>query len=318
MTGRLLPHYAMTKLTRIVEVIPNFSEGRNTSTVEALVRTVKSVGEVYLLDRQMDSDHHRAVLTLVGTPERVAEAAFQLACVATDLIDLREHEGGHPFVGATDVMPFVPIQGIAMDHCVQLARSVGERIGRELKIPVFLYEQAATQSHRVNLEAIRKGGLEALAARMASDPAWEPDFGPRVVHPTAGVTAIGARFPLVAFNVNLATNDLSLAKTIARRVRSSSGGLPSVKAIGVSLPSRGRVQVSMNLTNVAETSLQGAFEEVKRESEHRGVSIDSLEVVGLAPAQALEGVSEDFLRMAEGSPLQVLETRIAEVMGLRR
>jgi glutamate formiminotransferase/glutamate formiminotransferase/formiminotetrahydrofolate cyclodeaminase len=301
-------------MDRIVECVPNFSEGRNPDTVGALVAAIRTVKDVFLLDQEMDHDHHRAVLTFAGSPRGVAEAAFQVTRAATGLIDLRRHQGGHPRIGATDVVPFVPIRGVTMDDCVALAREVGRRIGSELNIPVFLYERAATAPHRTNLEAIRKGGLEGLTARMRDDPAWQPDFGPRAPHPTAGATVVGARAPLIAFNVNLNTGDLETAKAIAKKVRFSGGGLPYVKAIGVELASRRLVQVSMNLTNFEETPIHVAFEAVKAEAEMRGVQVAGSEIVGLVPQQALLHAAQRFLALEQFDPNQVLETRLANAI----
>lgn len=301
-------------MERLVECVPNFSEGRNPDTVRALVSAIRDVKGVFLLDEEMDQDHHRAVLTFVGAPEAVGEAAFQAAHAAAGLIDLRRHQGGHPRVGATDVVPFVPIRGVTMEDCVALARRVGERIGRELNIPVFLYAQAASHPDRANLEAVRRGGLEGLAGRMATDPAWVPDFGPRTVHPTAGATAVGARPPLIAYNVNLQSGDLDVAKAIAKTVRFSSGGLPCVKAMGVALTSRRLVQVSMNLTNFERTPIHVAFEAVRREAEQRGVPVAGSEIIGLVPQRALVQASEFFLKLERFDPTQVLETRLELVL----
>lgn len=301
-------------MEHLVECIPNFSEGRNAGKVRELVAAIRAVKGVFLLDQEMDHDHHRSVLTFVGEPEAVAQAAFQAAHAATALIDLRTHQGGHPRVGAIDVVPFVPIRGVTMDDCVALAKRVGERIGQELKIPVFLYERAATHPDRTNLEAIRKGGPEGLAGRMQTDSAWVPDFGPRQLHPTAGATVVGARPPLIAFNVNLQTDDLSLAKAIAKTVRFSSGGLPYVKAIGVELASRRLVQVSMNLTNFEETPIHVAFEAVKREAEQHGVQVAGSELIGLVPQQALVQAAEYLLRLEHFDPTQILETRLDMVL----
>lgn len=301
-------------MQRLVECVPNFSEGRNARTVRALVDAVRNVKGVFVLDEEMDHDHHRAVLTFVGEPDAVAEAAFQAARMAVSLIDLRLHQGGHPRVGATDVVPFVPIRGVTMDECVQLARKLGGRIGGELAVPVYLYERAATRPERVNLEVIRRGGPQGLAARMEADPAWRPDFGPLQLHPSAGATIVGARLPLIAFNVNLQTDDLAVAKTIAKTVRFSGGGLPHVKAIGVELASRRLVQVSINLTNFEETPLQVAFEAVREEAERRGVRVCSSELIGLVPQQALVMAAEFFLKLERFDPTQVLETRLERVM----
>ncbi|MGH7229921.1 MAG: glutamate formimidoyltransferase [Nitrospiraceae bacterium] len=298
----------------LVECVPNFSEGRNAQTVRALVEAIRAVPDVFLIDEEMDHDHHRSVLTFVGAPEAVAEAAFQATRVATGLIDLRLHLGGHPRVGATDVVPFIPIRGTTMDDCVALARRVGERIGRDLDIPVFLYERAAANPDRANLEVIRKGGLEGLAGRMGADLTWAPDFGPPHLHRTAGATIVGARPPLIAYNVNLQTDDLAVAKAIAKTIRFSSGGLPYLKAIGVELTSRGLVQVSMNLTNFEETPIHVAFEAVMREAASRGVKIAGSEVVGLVPQRALTQVSEFFLKLERFDPTQILEIRLEQVL----
>lgn len=297
---------------RIVECVPNFSEGRNAATVHALTEAVRAVPGVVLLDQTMDPDHHRAVLTFAGAPEAVAEAAFHAAKTAAARIDLRTHQGEHPRVGATDVVPFVPIRGVTMRDCVELARTVGRRIGEELKIPVFLYEQAATHLAHTSLSDVRHGGLPGLAARMADDPAWTPDFGPRRLHPTAGATAVGARRILVAFNVNLDTNDLGIAQAIAKTVRQSSGGLAHVNAIGVPLASRGHVQVAMNLVNIDDTPVHVAFEAVRREAQQRGVQVTGSELIGLVPRQALLQAEAHGLRLESLDPSKVLETRLEQ------
>lgn len=296
-------------MDQLVECVPNFSEGRNGETLRALATAVMTVPHVALLDQHRDQDHHRAVLTFVGAPEAVAEAAVALAHVAADRIDLRQHQGEHPRVGAMDVVPFVPIRGVTMEDCVELARRVGERIGTELGIPVFLYERAASRPERARLEHIRRGGLEGLATRMR-EAAWRPDFGPPTLHPSAGATVVGARPILIAYNVNLETTDLAVAKTIARKVRQSSGGLPCVKAIGVELASRRLVQVSMNLTNYEETPIHMAFEAVRREAAQHQVQIAGSEVIGLVPQQALIQAAVGFLKLDGFNPSQVLETRM--------
>ncbi|MBS0169790.1 MAG: glutamate formimidoyltransferase [Nitrospira sp.] len=297
-------------MSQIVECVPNFSEGRRPEVIQALAALAQSVPGVALLDETKDPDHHRAVLTFAGRPYAVAEVAFQMARLASQLIDLRSHHGEHPRVGVTDVMPFVPIRDITMQECVQLARMVAQRIGNELKIPVFLYEQAASRPERRQLEWIRKGGTTGLADRMAADPAWAPDFGPKQLHQTAGATVVGARWPLIAFNVNLKSQDLSVAKAIAKAVRQSSGGLSSVKAIGVDLRSRGLVQVSMNLTNHQETSLQRAFVAVQQEAAARGVEVAGTEIIGLVPEQALIETAQQALFLEGFESRQVLEARL--------
>lgn len=302
-------------MNRIVECVPNFSEGRNPEVVAAIVAAARAVSGVLVLDQEMDHDHHRAVVTLAGEPDAVGEAAFRCARVASERIDLRVHQGAHPRVGATDVVPFIPISGVTMEDCVALARRVSERIGRELHIPVFLYERAASREYRTNLESIRKGGLEGLGARMDSDPAWAPDFGPSQLHPSAGATVVGARPALIAFNVNLGTDDLDIAKAIAKTVRHSSGGLPCVKGLGVPLTTRGIVQVSMNLTNFEVTPIHVAFEAVKKEAEQRGVQVVGSEIIGLVPKAALLQASEYFLKVERFDPTQVLETRLEMALG---
>ena len=300
-------------MDQLVECVPNFSEGRNEETLRALAAAVTAVPHVALLDQQRDRDHHRSVLTFVGTPEAVAEAAVALARVAAARIDLRQHQGAHPRVGAMDVVPFVPIRGVTMEDCAELARRVGERIGTELGIPVFLYERAASRPERARLENVRRGGLDGLAARM-QQAAWRPDFGPSTLHPSAGAAVVGARPVLIAYNVNLETTDLAVAKTIARKVRQSSGGLPCVKAIGVALPSRRLVQVSMNLTNYEETPLHVAFEAVRREAAQHQVRIAGSEVIGLMPQRALIQAAECFLKLEGFDSGQVLEARMESAL----
>ena len=294
----------------IVECVPNFSEGRNRTTVQALIDAVASVTGVRVLDHTMDRDHHRCVLTFVGEPEAMIEAAFRAILVATDLIDLRRHIGAHPRVGATDVVPFVPIRDATIQDCVQLAKRLGQRVGQELDIPVFLYERAASHPDHAALESVRRGGLEGLAYRLASDPDWSPDFGPTHLHKTAGAIVIGARQPLIAFNVNLHSRDLALAQSIAKAIRQSNGGIPHLKAIGVELASRRMVQVAMNLTDYQETPIHVAFEAVQAQAALHGVEIAGSEIIGLVPQSALVDAAADALRLDHFDPAQVLETRI--------
>jgi glutamate formiminotransferase / formiminotetrahydrofolate cyclodeaminase len=301
-------------MDRIVECVPNFSEGRNAETIEALMGAIRSVAGVVLLDQQSDADHNRTVLTFVGTPEGVAEAAFIAAQEASRRIDLTTHRGEHPRVGATDVIPFVPIRHATMEDCIHLARLVGRRLADELRLPVFLYEAATTMSFRSRIEDIRRGGLEGLAERMRLEPEWAPDFGDAKPHRTAGATIVGARRPLIAYNVNLAGTDLNIAKIIAQTVRASNGGLPSVKAVGIALKSRGMVQVSMNLTNYEETPVQTAFEAVKAEAAKHGVRVHSSEVVGLIPEAAVAQVAGHYLQLENFHPDQVLEARLAKAL----
>ena len=301
-------------MDRLVECVPNFSEGRKLETIDALVAAIRSVPGVVLLDRQSDADHNRSVLTFIGPPEAAAEAAFRAAEQALHRIDLTTHRGEHPRVGATDVIPFVPIRGVTMEDCVHLARIVGRRLAEELHIPVFLYEHATKVPSRSRVEDIRRGGLEELGERMRTSPEWAPDFGDAKLHRTAGATIVGARRILIAYNVNLATIDLDLAKAIALKVRASNGGLPSVKAVGIDLKSRGCVQVSMNLTNYEETPVHAAFEAVKTEAARHGVAVCSSEVIGLIPEAAVAQVAGHYLKLENFSMSQVLEARMAHVL----
>jgi len=297
-------------MDRIIECVPNFSEGRNQATVQALTNAVASVTGVHLLDHTMDPDHHRSVLTIVGEPEAVVEAAFRAIRVATDLIDLQKHAGAHPRVGATDVVPFVPIRGTTMQDCVQLAKRLGQRVGQELDIPVFLYERAALHPDHAPLEAVRRGGLEGLAFRMESDPDWTPDFGPSHLHKSAGAIVIGARPPLIAFNVNLHSTNLELARSIAKTIRQSNGGISHLKAIGVELASRRMVQVAMNLIDYEVTPLHVVFGAVQTQAALHGVTIAGSEIVGLVPQAALVETAMEALRLDRFDPAQVLETKI--------
>jgi glutamate formiminotransferase / formiminotetrahydrofolate cyclodeaminase len=301
-------------MDHIVECVPNFSEGRNRATVQAILDAVTSTSDVVYLDHSMDPDHHRAVLTFCGTPEAVVEAAFRAIRTAANLIDLRSHAGMHPRVGATDVVPFIPIKGTTMEDCVRLAARLGEQVGRELEIPVFLYERAATRADHAPLEAIRRGGLAGLASRMASDPNWTPDFGPSRLHRSAGAIVIGARPPLIAYNVNLRSTEVDKARSIARAVRHSNGGLPHVKAIGVELPSLRIVQVAMNLTDYRTTPILTAFQAVQAEAAQLGIEVAGSELIGLIPQAALHHTATTALQLDRFDASQVLETRISEML----
>lgn len=297
-------------MTPIVECVPNFSEGRRAFIIDEIVAAMTSAG-VQLLDREMDPNHNRAVVTIAGEPAAVAEAAFRGAAAAARLIDLDEHRGEHPRMGATDVIPFVPIRGVTMDDCIALARQVGERIGRELEIPVYLYERAATRPERRDLAYVRRGEYETIKAEIATNPDREPDFGPKRVG-KAGAVAVGARPFLIAFNVNLATNDLSIAKQIARVTREKGGGLPSVKALGFALHDKGIVQVSMNLTDYTKTGMLAAFRFVQAEAAKRGVQVLGSELVGLVPLEALAQVAREALQLEGFGVQQVVEVRLEE------
>ena len=301
-------------MRRIVECIPNFSEGRRAEVIDQIVAAIKSIPGAVLLDRESDPNHNRSVVTFVAAPERVVDAAIAAAKKAAELIDLNKHTGEHPRMGSTDVIPFVPISGVTMDECVGLARICGERMSSELEIPVYLYEKAATRPERENLAAVRKGQFEGIRDDIANNEARRPDFGEPRVHPTAGITAVGARPPLIAYNVNLGTSDIEIANRIARAVRHQSGGLRYVKALGFELKDRGIVQVSMNMVNYEGTPLFRAFEMIKREAERYGVSIVGSEIVGLVPQRALNSVADFYLQLEKFSEEQILEHRLAAAM----
>jgi glutamate formiminotransferase len=297
-------------MRKIVECIPNFSEGRRTEVVDKIVAAIKTIPGAVLLDRESDPNHNRSVITFVAAPDRVVDAAIAGARAAAELIDLNKHTGEHPRMGATDVIPFVPIANVTMDDCVGLARQCGERMWRELSIPVYLYEKAATRPERENLAAVRKGQFEAIRDEIGASDARRPDFGEPRVHPTAGITAVGARPPLIAYNVNLGTADVEVANKIARAVRHLSGGLRYVKALGFELKDRGIVQVSMNMVNYEGTPLFRAFEIIKREAERYGVPILGSEIVGLVPQGALNAVADFYLQLENFSQDQILEHRL--------
>lgn len=294
----------------IVECVPNFSEGRRKQVVDKIVHSIRSVPGIKVLDVEMDPDHNRSVVTFTGNKENVQEAAFRGARAAVELIDLTKHKGQHPRIGALDVLPFVPIAGVTLDECVEIANRVGARIGKELKVPVYLYEAAAKRPDRVNLENVRRGEFEGLRESILTDESRYPDYGPRMVHPTAGAVAVGARMPLIAFNINLRTKDLKVAKEIARKIRTSGGGLPKLKALGLFLETKGMVQVSMNLTDYTVTPLSLVFETVQKEAEKMGVEIAESEIIGLVPLDAICDVAAKFLKLHTFTSGQVLERRI--------
>jgi glutamate formiminotransferase/glutamate formiminotransferase/formiminotetrahydrofolate cyclodeaminase len=268
-----------------------------------------------VLNTHIDPDHNRSVITFVSSRDLIVEAAFAAVSLATELIDIRSHSGVHPRLGATDVLPFVPIRGVSLDDCATLAHQAGERIARELSIPVFFYEKAALRPDRVNLEDVRHGALELLREEIASVPERAPDVGPFLVHETAGAIAVGARPFLIAFNVNLKTNDLNIARQIARNVRARSGGLPFVKALGFELLTRSLVQVSMNLVNYGVTGLTHAYSAVRREAERCGVDIAGTEIVGLVPQDALDRKAEYFAKLENFNEGLILENRLADCLG---
>jgi glutamate formiminotransferase len=289
--------------------VPNVSEGRRRAVVDRLAATIRNVAGVTLLDHSADSSHNRSVFTFAGNAERLEQAVIALFDLAVEAIDLRIHRGGHPRVGAVDVVPFVPLEPTEMAECVALARSVGAAVAARFHVPVYLYEEASTNPMRRSLEDIRRGEFEGLAAKMAM-AGWQPDFGPPRPHPTAGASVVGARGPLIAFNVNLATNRIDVAKTVAATVRQSGGGLRHVKAIGVRLEDRDIVQVSMNLTDFRRTPVVDAFAAVAREAARFGVSVLESEIVGLVPEAALSADAAPLLKLARFGPGQVLERRL--------
>ncbi len=296
----------------LIESVPNFSEGRDPDAARAIASAASSVEGVWRLDLSSDPDHNRSVLTLAGRPAPLREALLRLVAEALRRIDLRRHSGEHPRMGAVDVVPFIPLSGTTLGECVREARALGEEVARRHRLPVYLYEAAATSPARRNLADVRRGQFEGLAAKMR-DPEWKPDFGPSEPHPTAGAVAIGARKPLVAFNVNLGTSDLKIARAIARAVREAGGGMPAVKALGLELRERGLVQVSMNLTDFEVTPPLAALERIRALAAERGARIVESEIVGLVPRAALPPDPSRALELAGFSPSQILENRLDAV-----
>ena len=293
----------------VIECVPNVSEGRRTDVVNALVDAVRRTPAVRLLDYSSDTAHNRSVLTIVGDAASLKAAVIALFDAALPRIDLREHAGEHPRLGAVDVVPFVPIADVTMEQCVLLAKETAAEVARRFQVPVYLYEEASGNPARKNLEDIRRGEFEGLETKM-STPGWAPDFGPARPHPTGGASVIGARMPLIAYNINLATDRLDVAKKIAAAIRFSSGGFRYVKAMGIALEDRGIVQVSINLTNYEKTPMFRVFEAVKHEAGRYGVSILESEIVGLVPAAALVGTAEHALQLASFTPNQILENKL--------
>jgi glutamate formiminotransferase len=298
----------------VIECVPNISEGRNAGAVKAMADAVARVEGVRLLDASSDPAHNRSVLTMAGDAKGLKSAVIALFGEAVQRIDLRTHRGEHPRLGAVDVVPFIPIESATMADCVALAKEVGSEVATRFELPVFLYEEAATQPARRNLEDIRRGEFEGLAEKLRA-PEWKPDFGPARPHATAGASVIGARMPLIAYNINLATDRLDVAKKIAAAVRHSSGGFRYVKAMGVALADRGIVQVSMNLTNFEKTPMHRVFDAVRREAERHGVSILESEIIGLTPEAALVAAAEHYLQLQRFSASQILERRLRSVAG---
>jgi glutamate formiminotransferase / formiminotetrahydrofolate cyclodeaminase len=302
-------------MKRLIECVPNFSEGRDIAKVDAIVAAMREVPGVHLLDRESDADHNRSVITLAGEPEAVAEAALRGVGKAAELIDLNVHSGAHPRLGATDVLPFIPIEGVTIEDCIALAKKAGHEIWRRYRIPVYFYEAAALRSERTNLENIRKGQFEGVREEVLRNPDRAPDVGDSRLHPTAGATVVGARKFLIAFNINLNTSDIDIAKKIAKNIRFSNGGLRYVKAMGVDLRARNLAQVSINMTDFEQTPLPRVFEMVKREAERYGASIVGSEIVGLIPRRAIERTADFYLQLENFSPAQVFENRLEASLG---
>jgi glutamate formiminotransferase/formiminotetrahydrofolate cyclodeaminase len=300
---------------KIVECVPNFSEGRRPEVIEAITNEIKSVPGVMLLDKEMDKDHNRAVITFVGGPDEAKLAAFKAISKATELIDMNKHKGEHPRMGATDVVPFIPISGVTTQDCVVLAEQLAKEVAEKLQIPIYLYENAAKRPDRVNLAAVRKGEYEGIKEEIETNPDRKPDFGPSRTHPTAGATAIGARMPLIAFNVYLGTPYVGIAKKIAKSIRFSDGGLRFVKALGFEIKERGLAQISMNLVNYPKTPIFRVFEMIKAEAERYGVPIISSEIVGLTPLDALLDVADYYLKLENFKKEQVLENKLMTFAG---
>lgn len=298
-------------MAKIVQCVPNFSEGVDKLLIEKIIDEIRKVEGTKLMDYSMDKDHNRCVTTFIGTPEAVEEAAFNACKKAAELIDMSKHKGEHPRMGATDVIPLIPIAEVTMEECIEMSKRLGKRIGEELGISVFLYEKSASAPHRENLASVRKGQYEGMNEKM-KDESWKPDFGPDMLNVKSGVTAVGARMPLVAFNVNLDTNNLEIANKIARSVRGRNGGFTSCKALGVEIKERNIVQVTMNMVDYASTPLYRVFDMIEREAKRYGVNVIGSEIIGLVPMMALINCADYYLRIENFREDQILEKRIYE------
>jgi len=296
---------------KLIECVPNFSEGRRAEVVQEIVGAITAVQGIRVLDRSSDASHNRSVITFVGDPMAVKKAAFTAAQKAAELIDMEQHRGEHPRMGATDVIPLIPVSGVSMEDCIALARELGREIGEKLQIPVYLYEEAAALPERKNLAAVRRGEYEGLK-KAIEKPHRHPDFGPLRLHPTAGATAVGARPPLIAYNINLDSSDVNIARKIARSIRGSNGGYPSIKALGVLIKESNRAQVTINVCNYRHVPLSRIFETVKSEAARYGVGVSGSEVIGLLPMEALLDAAAFYLRLQDFHPGQVLEKRLME------
>ncbi len=297
-------------MDKIIECVPNFSEGRNQGIIQAIADTARGKEKVRVLDVEWDKDHHRSLVTLVGEPEAVLVAVWEMIKKATELIDMEKHQGEHPRIGATDVVPFIPVANVSMEECVELAKRLGKRVGEELKIPVYLYEAAATRPERVNLANVRQGDYEGLKKEIESNPERKPDFGPSQMHPTAGAMVVGARKFLIAYNINLDTQDVEVAKELAKLIREKDGGFPAVKALGFAIKDKGFVQVSINLCDFEKTNMEVVFRKVKEEAKKRGVKVLGSEIYGMVPQAALEKIDITELQLIDFKEDQILENKL--------
>jgi glutamate formiminotransferase len=300
-------------MARLIECVPNFSEGKNKDTIETIRNIITKHKDITLLDFTPDADHNRTDVTLIGSPEAIKAVALEIALKCVELIDMNKHKGEHPRMGAIDVVPFIPITEVSIGECVQLANAFAKEFSEKTNVPCYLYEESAKREDRRNLAIVRRGEYEGLKAEIGKNPEKIPDYGPNKIHPTAGATAVGARFFLIAFNVNLRTTNIKIADEIAKAVRHSSGGYRYVKAKGFEIKDRGIVQVSMNLTNYQKTSIFRVFETIKNEAERYGVSVISSEIIGLAPLEALVDVSNHYLQLEKFTVDQVLEKKLLEI-----
>ncbi len=298
-------------MNRVIECIPNFSQGRDKAAIEYIIDAVRGVDGVKLLDYSSDSDHNRSVVTFIGTPEKIGDAMLEMARRVYEKIDMSTHKGAHPRMGALDVVPFVPVKGVTTEECIEIAKSVSKRIGEEFNVPVYLYEDAATKPERENLANVRKGQYEGFFQKIKNNE-WKPDYGPQEMNVRSGCTAVGVRFPLIAYNINLGTDNIEIANTISKVIRNIGGGLRFVKAVGVKIEHRNIVQVSINITNYEKTALYRVFEMVKMEAKRYGVPVIGSEVIGLVPMAALIQCSEYYLQIENFSQEQILEKRVWE------
>lgn len=295
---------------KLIECVPNFSEGKNKEVIEVIAKETDGIKNVWRLDTESDADHNRMLVTLVGEPKAVFSAVWKMVKKATELINMEHHKGEHPRIGATDVVPFIPVAEVDMADCVELAKKFGKKVGKKLKIPVYLYEAAATRPDRVNLADARKGEYEGLKAEIETSPDRKPDFGPAKMHPTAGAIVVGARKFLIAFNVNLDTGDLQVAKGIAKLIREKDGGLPAVKAMGFEIKEKKCVQVSINLCDFEKTNMDVVFKKIKGEAEKRKVKILGSEIYGMVPRAAIQGIKLDELQLTDFKDEQILENKL--------